>query len=138
MKNLGVMNHKIIIGNLNVINPNPQGRRVAQLNTISSIDIGSRARILARIELSIAPLRNSHRPSPHAVTAFKMRPTLSISRLGRSLARSSVSATRPTTAIPRTFSSCAPSFDRTPPRGWTPTPFVTETVVCQPFITCAI
>ncbi|KAJ5594102.1 Clp protease-domain-containing protein [Penicillium hispanicum] len=57
-----------------------------------------------------------------------MRPSLSIQRLGRSIPRASIPVLRPIIAAPRSFSSSAPSFDRTPARAWTPTPFVTETV----------
>ncbi|KAJ5886842.1 ATP-dependent Clp protease proteolytic subunit [Penicillium subrubescens] len=56
-----------------------------------------------------------------------MRPTLSLQRLGRSVPRCSISRVQSALGS-RPFSSSIPSFDRMPPRGWTPTPFVTETV----------
>lgn len=53
-----------------------------------------------------------------------MRP---LQRLGEVLRRTSFQA-----APLRTFASSTPSLSSglVPPRGWTPTPFVTETVVC--------
>ncbi|KAJ5692579.1 ATP-dependent Clp protease proteolytic subunit [Penicillium macrosclerotiorum] len=56
-----------------------------------------------------------------------MRSSLSLQRLGRSVPRSVIALSR-FAAVSRPFSSFGASLDRTPPRGWTPTPFVTETV----------
>ncbi|KAF3390230.1 ATP-dependent Clp protease proteolytic subunit [Penicillium rolfsii] len=56
-----------------------------------------------------------------------MRSTLNLQRLGRSVPRYSLLRVQSALGA-RPFSSSIPSFDRTPPRAWTPTPFVTETV----------
>ncbi|KAH8426758.1 ATP-dependent Clp protease proteolytic subunit [Aspergillus melleus] len=57
-----------------------------------------------------------------------MNPARSVSRLGRLLPRSSIAAGLP--AASRSFTSSIPSLSKgaSSPRGWTPTPFVTETV----------
>ncbi|KAJ5472607.1 hypothetical protein N7530_006608 [Penicillium desertorum] len=50
-----------------------------------------------------------------------------IRRLGRSIQNSPVAIARPSARFARCFSSQGPSLAQ-PPRSWTPTPFVTETV----------
>lgn len=64
-------------------------------------------------------------------TAHSMNPARSVQRLGRLLPRSSIAAGLP--AASRSFASSIPSLSKgaSSPRGWTPTPFVTETVVCS-------
>ncbi|KAJ5153359.1 ATP-dependent Clp protease proteolytic subunit [Penicillium canariense] len=56
-----------------------------------------------------------------------MRSNLNLQRLVRSVPRCAIPLVRPA-AVLRPFSSSGPSLDRAAPRGWTPTPFVTETV----------
>ncbi|KAJ5114949.1 Clp protease-domain-containing protein [Penicillium alfredii] len=56
-----------------------------------------------------------------------MRPSVSLQRLGRLFPRSPRGLC-PAAISSRSFSSCLPALAGTPPRGWTPTPFVTETV----------
>lgn len=60
-----------------------------------------------------------------------MRATIARSlRLGQT-ARSVPSSTIGHISLARAFSSSSPALDYSPPRGWTPTPFVTETVVSR-------
>ncbi|KAJ6009598.1 hypothetical protein N7522_004614 [Penicillium canescens] len=56
-----------------------------------------------------------------------MPPRVSLRQLGRAVL-SPVPLARPVISLSRCFSSQVPSFAGQPPRSWTPTPFVTETV----------
>lgn len=68
------------------------------------------------------------RATLHNRTAFKMPPRLSLRRLSRPIHQTSVLKPRVALSLTRCFSSQGPSLAQ-PPRSWTPTPFVTETVV---------
>lgn len=62
--------------------------------------------------------------------------TRSLLRLGQVVRRSPLQP-----RLLRSFSSSVPSLSSSsssPPRTWTPTPFVTETVVCMPVKVCSI